>query len=90
MADLPNLSLLCLQAANRPSVNKSQTPLTSQECYDFLSNVKHQMWDYFNSQKKTAPFEMDFLKEPRVSDVASDSNRLPYQLGIAMSALALR
>ena len=89
MADLPNLSLLCLQVTDRPS-NNSRTTSTSQDSSDFVSGVKEQMWNSFNIWTTAVPVQISNRKEPRVSDVTSDSNQFQYQLGIAMSALALR
>ena len=88
MADLPNLSLLCLQVADRPS--NIRTTSTSQESYDLISGVKEQMWNYFNFQTTAVAVPISNRKEPRVSDTTSDSHQFQYQLGIAMSALALR
>ena len=88
MADLPNLSLLCLQVVDRPS--NIRTTSISQESYDFMSGVKEQMWNYFNFRTTAVPVPISNRKEPRVSDITSDSHQFQYQLGIAMSALALR
>ena len=88
MADLPTLSLLCLQVADRPS--NSRTTSTSQESYDFISGVKEQMWNSFKYRSTAVSVQISNRNEPRVSDITSDAHQFQYQLGIAMSALALR